>query len=203
MAEFINTIDVLGEDAVIDSIIDRSITEFKDDTLEKVGSYAFYGCTALAVVDLPNAVTIAYSGFYGCTALNSVNIPAVTSIDAYNTFSNCKALKEITLPSCINIGQGAFSYCYALEEIHCNASDKLTIGNNAFSYCPLKALVLRSNSVATLSSINALSDTGVAKGSGYIYVPRTLVDGYKAASNWSNYANQFRAIEDYPEITGG
>ena len=30
MAEFINTIDVLGDDAVIDSIINRTIAEFKE-----------------------------------------------------------------------------------------------------------------------------------------------------------------------------
>ena len=42
MSEFINTIDVLGDDAVIDSIIDRTITEFKDNTLTTIGQYAFF-----------------------------------------------------------------------------------------------------------------------------------------------------------------
>ena len=31
MAEFINTIDVVGDEALADSIIERTITEFKDD----------------------------------------------------------------------------------------------------------------------------------------------------------------------------
>ena len=35
------------------------------------------------------------------------------------------------------------------------------------------------------------------------YVPTSLVDTYKSATNWSTYAEQIRAIEDYPEITGG
>jgi hypothetical protein len=43
----------------------------------------------------------------------------------------------------------------------------------------------------------------VANGTGYIYVPAALIEDYKAATNWSLYADQFRAIEDYPEITGG
>lgn len=34
-------------------------------------------------------------------------------------------------------------------------------------------------------------------GTGYIYVPRALVDTYKAATNWSTIADQFRALEDY------
>jgi hypothetical protein len=37
----------------------------------------------------------------------------------------------------------------------------------------------------------------------YFYVPKALVEDYKVATNWSNYAHRFRAIEDYPEITGG
>lgn len=35
------------------------------------------------------------------------------------------------------------------------------------------------------------------------YVPTSLVEEYKSATNWSIYAEQIRAIEDYPEITGG
>ena len=31
----------------------------------------------------------------------------------------------------------------------------------------------------------------------YIYVPRALVEDYKVATNWSAYADQFRALEDY------
>ena len=203
MSEFINTIDVLGDDAVIDSIIQRTITEFNDNSIDTIGSYAFHSCTALTTVDLPNVTTIAYSAFYGCTTLNSVNIPSVTSIDAYNAFSNCKALTEIVLPSCTNVGQGAFSYCNALDRVDCATTEALAVGNNAFSYCSLTALILRSNSVATLANTNALSDTGVAKGTGHIYVPAALLSNYQSASNWSTFSAQFRAIEDYPDICGG
>jgi hypothetical protein len=45
--------------------------------------------------------------------------------------------------------------------------------------------------------------SGFTNGTGYIYVPATLVDTYKAGTNWSTHADQIRAIEDYPEITGG
>ena len=36
-----------------------------------------------------------------------------------------------------------------------------------------------------------------------IYVPRALVNEYKNATNWTVYADYIRAIEDYPDITGG
>jgi hypothetical protein len=44
---------------------------------------------------------------------------------------------------------------------------------------------------------------------GYIYVPKALLSDedetmdYRRATNWSTFASQFRAIEDYPEICGG
>jgi hypothetical protein len=54
-----------------------------------------------------------------------------------------------------------------------------------------------------MSNVNVLQLTKIANGEGYIYVPASMVDSYKSASNWSTYAAQIRAIEDYPEITGG
>lgn len=136
MAEFINTIDVLGDDAVIDSIIERTITEFKDDVITTVGQYAFYGCTALTEVDLPNVTRIEENAFCECSTLN--------------------------------------------------------------------ALILRNTQeVCTLASTNALQDTAIAKGTGYIYVHAVQLTAYKSETNFSTYAEQIRAIEDYPDITGG
>ena len=39
--------------------------------------------------------------------------------------------------------------------------------------------------------------SGIANGKGYIYVPRAMVDTLKSATNWSTYATQIRALEDY------
>ena len=54
----------------------------------------------------------------------------------------------------------------------------------------------------TLKNISAFNSTPIKSGTGYIYVPMSLVDTYKSATNWSTFANQFRAIEDYPDICG-
>ena len=58
-------------------------------------------------------------------------------------------------------------------------------------------MIIRSDTVCTLNSTNAFTGTP------YIYVPSALVNSYKTATNWSSYAAQIRAIEDYPEICGG
>ena len=42
--------------------------------------------------------------------------------------------------------------------------------------------------------------------SDFVIMPKehwALVDTYKVNSVWSTYANQFRAIEDYPDMCGG
>ena len=68
----------------------------------------------------------------------------------------------------------------------------------------LETVILRkSDGICTLQVTNALSGTPIANGTGYVYVPSALVEEYKSATNWSTYAEQIRAIEDYPEITGG
>lgn len=74
-----------------------------------------------------------------------------------------------------------------------------------FNVCSaLTELILRkSNSICTLSNVNAINNTPIGKGTGYVYVPSALVYSYKGNTNWSAFANQIRAIEDYPEICGG
>ena len=58
---------------------------------------AFYGCTGLTSVTIPNSVTsIGSSAFYGCTGLTSVTIPnSVTSIGT--AFVGCSGLTEINV----------------------------------------------------------------------------------------------------------
>jgi hypothetical protein len=108
-----------------------------------------------------------------------------------------------------SVGNYAFSSCSQLTTVDFPAVT--SIGSNAFSSCvQLNTLILRNAAqVCTLSSTLAFNSTPIASGTGCIYVPRTLVDGsdgvaaYQAATNWSTYAAQFRAIEDYPDICGG
>ena len=151
MSEFANTIELLGDEAVTDSILERTITEFKDNLATTLAQYIFYGCTELVTVVVPSVTRISTYVFYDCTKLVTVDAPSVTSISTY-VFTNCSSLLS---------------------------------------------LVLRSDTVCTLSNTNTLTSTPIASGTGYIYVPSALLDSYKAATNWSTYADQFRALEDY------
>jgi len=101
-----------------------------------IGSSAFYNCTALNVVNLPNLVTsIGSSAFYNCKQLEEINIlNGITEIKD-NTFYGCSSLKNITIPETLtSIGNDAFSGCLALENIE--IPDSVTnIGWKAFYNC--------------------------------------------------------------------
>lgn len=175
MSEFINTIDALGDDVVIDSIIVGDITEFKDNAVTNVGQYVFKGCTELTDVDVPNALSLDKYAFQGCRSLKTLHAPNVTFIDNY-AFSEDSALRTVDLPVVTSIGASAFNLCSSLS-----------------------TLILRNtNMVCALSNVNAIGNsTPIASGTGYIYVPSALVDSYKADSKWSTFANQFRKLEEW------
>jgi hypothetical protein len=87
MAEFINTIDLLGDEAVAISIIGKTITELNDNILIKVGESTFYECKNLISVDVPNVSSIGRTAFRGCTALTKVTSKA-ESISEFAFYQN-------------------------------------------------------------------------------------------------------------------
>ena len=149
--------------------------------------YRFIGYISVGIVersisgDYSNdrVTTVGAYAFQNCSGLTSVSFPNVTSIGDY-AFNAAHKLAKADLPKVTSIGQHGFSAANALE-----------------------ALILRNTEKVCSLGSDAVSYTKISSGSGYIYVPAALVDSYKAAANWQNYADQIRAIEDYPEITGG
>jgi hypothetical protein len=134
--------------------------------------------------------------------LVTVNLPNVTSLGSY-AFYQCSGLVTVKLPKLISVSTQTWYSCTKLQHADCG-----NLGNipaQTFNACSaLTELILRkTGSICTLSNVNGVNNTPIGNGTGYVYVPAALVDSYKAATNWSTYANQFRAIEDYPEITGG
>ena len=185
-----------------------SLDAFIGDTLTgliisstKIAAYSCYGRTQLRSVYLPNATQLLASVFANCTNLINVRIPNLQTLATY-CFQGCSSLPTVTFTNySVVIPQSCFVNCKALIKADLRAS---SIGAYAFQNCSsLDTLILRAGSRCTLSGVTAFSGTLIASGTGYIYVLKALLDSYKGATNWSTYANQFRAIEDYPEITGG
>ena len=93
-----------------------------------IGDSAFYGCSGLSSVTIPNSVTIIGQGaFYDCASLTSVTIPnSVTRIYA-DAFKNCTSLTSVTIPNRVTfIGNRAFDGCSGLTTI------KVETGNSKY-----------------------------------------------------------------------
>lgn len=156
----------------------------------------------MTVLDNSLVTTLRTRVCQAATKLVTVNLPNVTSLGAY-AFYQCSNLETVTLPKLTSISTQTWYMCQKLEYVDCGQLGNITAQTFASSTA-LKTLILRkTNSICTLSNANAVSGSGIGKGTGYVYVPSALLETYKTATNWSAFANQFRAIEDYPEICGG
>lgn len=166
-----------GTNEVELSLLTREITEYSNPTLTYIGPYAFSG-TSIASLNLPSLTTIGGYAFYECTTLANVTFQSLTEVP-YNGLRQYKGLVKADFYVLKKIGQNGFYQCTNFE-----------------------TLIIRTNSVCTLVAGTIFNGSKIFSGTGYIYVPSSLVDSYKTATNWSTYANQFRAIEDYPDICG-
>ena len=62
----------------------------------------------------------------------------------------------------------------------------------------MTAFILRSETkICSITHTSVFTKTPIESGTGYIYVPKALIEDYKVTTNWSVYASQFRALEDY------
>jgi len=103
--------------------------------LTKINSKAFYGCSNLEKVIIPeNVITIESEAFYGC-GLSSLTIPGNVANISFRSFAECKNLSEITLSEGLErIGESAFRGCSSLTSINIPESVS-SIGKSSFSEC--------------------------------------------------------------------
>lgn len=189
-----------GSDADLDALIANTITSVTSQAAS-VRDRAFSSCTSVVSISLPAAKTIGKWAFMQCSKLATVNLPEATTLES-SAFSSCPALTSVTIPKVTSLPSQGLYNCTALQKIDLPAVT--SISDSVFMMdSKLTAVILRSATLVTLSNKSAFSSSGISAGTGYIYVPSSLVASYKTATNWATYAAQIRAIEDYPDITGG
>ncbi len=121
-----------------------------------IGEDAFYWCTNLVSVELPNTITSIESyAFYYATALTSLVIPnAVTSM-GWEVFYNCSSLESVTIGSGITeLSDGTFYDCNALQNITCLATQPPTL-ENSYVFPDISNTTLN----VACGSLDAYSDT--------------------------------------------
>lgn len=106
-----------------------------EDGVTTIGERAFYHCTKLTAVTLPNSVhTIGATAFADCYALRQINLPAVQTLGE-SCFYACTSLVNIVLPETLTrIEDQAFYRCKSLGGITIPQSVTY-LGDSIFTYC--------------------------------------------------------------------
>ena len=101
-----------------------------------IGNSAFYGCTGLTSIEIPNSVNTIYPGaFYGCSGLTSIEIPNSVNAIGDGAFYGCSGLKSITIPNSVtHLGSSLFADCTGLSTITL-PNTLSNLSENDFSGC--------------------------------------------------------------------
>ena len=189
-------------------------------SVKSIGGYAFYECTGLTSVTIPNSVTsIGDRAFEGCTGLTSIIVESGNTI--YDSRQNCNAIIETATNTLIvgsantvipdnvtSIGDFAVYGCGLTGELVIPNS-VTSIGREAFSCCSGLTSVTIGNSVTSIVNQAFYHCTGLTSVTieaetpptlGYqtfgwgtncpFYVPCGTLDTYKTA--WSDYASRIK-----------
>lgn len=169
--------------------------------LRVIGEQAFFDCTSLVTVTLPEGFTelrhacfkrtgirrvsfpkslkaIGHASFAECTGLTEVVIPEGVETLEMDAFACCTGLKSVELPSTLKtIARGVFWDCPSLEEITIPAGVS-TIGEYAFFYCTgLKHVYNYAPEPQLVSAI--FKYPGIT-----VHVPAASVERYRNAQHW-------------------
>ena len=89
-----------------------------------IGDNAFYTCTSLTTINIPNSVTsIGDWAFCRCTNLTTIDIPNSVTYIGLEAFLSCESLTTINIPNSVtSINAGAFRNCSSLSDIYCYAT---------------------------------------------------------------------------------
>jgi len=104
------------------------------NNLESIGEYAFCECESLSSISLPHSLnSIGISAFEGCTKISSINIPSGVRLIPDDCFNICSALKTVTIENGVtSIGNNAIPY--SLDNILILPPSITSIGKGNFGY---------------------------------------------------------------------
>ena len=88
------------------------------NSVTSIGEYAFGDCANLTNITIPNSVTsICKGAFIDCTSLTSIKIPNSVTRILRDAFRDCTNLTSVTLPESLTYIGSAFEGCTSLTSI--------------------------------------------------------------------------------------
>ena len=175
------------------SVVIPKTVSYNNKTYKVTGIYktAFYDCTYLTDVTIPESVTsIGELAFSGCDFLHSITVKGGNTV--YDSRNNCNAIietetntlivgcKNTTIPNSVtSIGKYAFHHCGGLTSITI-PSNVTSIGKMAFYGCKYLTSIEINHCLTDIFS-DALVNTGwfESKPNGVVYISDKVAYKYK------------------------
>lgn len=170
--------------------------------VKEIGQNAFYN-TFMKRIDLPDCIKIGNNVFWSCYYVEEINLPKVKELGdgVFRDTGENGGLSNISLPSMTYFNNSCFDGSVFQNALFSN--ENITqMGGNYYFYAPFKdserikrIIIPKCTTVPKLGSVDGLvGNNATLKAQVTIYVPRAMVEQYKAATNWSAF--NIAAIED-------
>lgn len=177
------------------------------NSVTTLGGKCFGACRNLAAVQLGNGVTtIGERAFAGCYAMTGITIPNSVKTIGERAFSGAEFRGatdyDVFYPSLGIMQEGVYDDNGSMTYVTIGSSLE-TVGQYAFVGHPLQSVIVRAPIPPVLQTGIAIDNPTVFDTNNFdtatLYVPRVMVDVYKAAHEWELFTN----IEGFEVLGNG